>query len=94
MPPRFPAHTLTSEPAMTTAATEAKKLCVLCVGGKAARKAGSSFFFACALPATRLAQACSTHAHAWRGCVCDACVVQISGPRGGQARRTPPPKNP
>lgn len=28
MPPRFPAHTLTTEPALTTAATEAKKLCV------------------------------------------------------------------
>ena len=28
MPPRFPAHTLTTEPALTTAMTEAKKLCV------------------------------------------------------------------
>jgi len=29
MPPRFPVHQLTSEPAVTTAVREAKSLCVL-----------------------------------------------------------------
>lgn len=31
MPPRFPVHQLTSEPAMTTAVREAKSMYVLCV---------------------------------------------------------------
>ena len=40
MPPRFPAHALTTEPAMKTAATEAKKLYVGQEEWRAAKKGG------------------------------------------------------